>query len=1278
MRELRFQGAGTSMRRSEWGWTGCEALRRLPLLLAVMIAVGIPGSRAQAGELIYQSGFANPDDVGAVGGWSNIHCKGAVDLVFPSAWTCSEPCAEPFEPWAGYTVCDGNVDWDDVVNRTDTGTEREGSIRIWLYDEAGDGESVPTAYLTLFTEAVPEYPDVTSQLPPDFEFTPGYVYVFSAWVHTESVLSNPALGVDWLSGVDADGAPLVIPNGTYDDGQVERDTLPFPVDPIAAPWPAWNGWHRLEVPAVAPHGAVGARLRLLTRTVGDRFVPTTMAGGPGVPEFDPQPSSFWFDDVEVEEFPSLKFVANAGEAAWLDPDWTFLVPIGAEVVQPDVVEVVGGDGTASFVLASDASFCGELTLGVPPAVALTAVTEDVPETVDDERNVRATSVVVEEVDPSSGYTWYGFEYGGDAVGGCGAGAGGTISTEQTFEWLFLTASPAFTSPAALYYRFEWDTPGGTVQQPTQTVVLSPFTLPVLAPEDRPQRLRVDAMASTSLGIPNGDWPGYLDLLNATGVHSFTLDSSIQAAWKSAAYRAEVESVRDEAVGVHELGLRGLLAPFSYITADGPAAIDTTTVAKNALGQLPDASWDLCAGAANLPVDYEICVDPPETHYTDELDALCVAGEMGVAWIALDWEGRDQRTFCDPAVSQFMTLYADADEDGVLGEFRRGGTVDHGDDPRFFYARAGQTTCGAGSVGESVNLACDIVYDERDAKYEDYLAMRGKAIWVDAYRAVRAGLATAGVTSRPVLSQWDAYPGSWNVSMGYADFDLLYPQVFAAAAPVLYPNSTGGGKESLHNISSAGPVTRRAMLGALSLGADNLVPGGLEAAAPWPPDWPADVLPVGDTGPLSWDLLQVHTGNPDPSAAGVPGPYGWRAAHGLRSLRVTHPADGGTEPTPRYRRGGVAVQEGDQYVFSAVARREPDGSDPFRYSDLRPCVRVRWNDGGGAVLATSGVDCGLGESSSKWGRISVLSRAPSGAATADLELLTVGTWGVVWFDDLRFGRPNRVENAGMERGTAALPDGWNVPLLSFIGPWTDAAEVHGGSRSLGIVRGYGYTSPVSGSVYRTVPLLPPRITDFEGPVPYQLSAYVHTESVVGSPELSIRWLADDGVTELGEASALLPAPGGAWNEEVLSAEAPAEAVFAEVHLGVVDLAGGTVRFDDVDFRVDGPYVNPYVTAGWNGQEVDSRRTLEQLLEAFVGGAQAVTSFVFRGYSGQDLARVAQAATMLHAAQDIVADGRPIADESLYAVGTWPWDPWDPLQPRAMGMEFDDRVLVLVSY
>ncbi|MCK6531246.1 hypothetical protein L6R50_28015 [Myxococcota bacterium] len=882
--------------------------------------------------MIYQSRFADPPATDDLGGWSNIHCKGAELSWFPSAWSCTEPCADPFEPWAGYTVCDGNVDWDDAINRTDNGALFEGSIRIWLYDEAGDGESVPTAYLTLFTEAVPEYPDVTSQLPPDFEFTPCYVYVFSAWVHTESVLSNPALGVDWLSGVDADGAPLVIPNGTYDDGQVERDTLPFPVGPIAAPWPAWNGWHRLEVPAVAPRGAVGARLRLLTRTVGDRFVPTTMAGGPGVPEFDPQPSSFWFDDVEVEEFPSLKFVANAGDAAWLDPDWTFLVPIGAEVVQPDVVEVVGGDGTASFVLASDASFCGELVIELPPGVSLTAVTGDDPGTIDDERNVRASAVVNRGTDPISGYTAYAFEYSGDPVSGCASGTSGTIFTEQTFEWLFLStvAPPLSELPANLYYRFEWDTPGGTVQQPTQTVVLSPFTLPVLAPEDRPQRLRVDAMASTSLGIPNGDWPGYLDLLGATGVHSFTLDSSIQAAWKSAAYRAEVESVRDEAVGVHELGLRGLLAPFSYITADGPAAIDTTTVAKNALGELPDASWDLCAGAANLPVVYEICVDPPDTHYTDELDALCVAGEMGVAWIAFDWEGRDQRTFCDPAVSQFMTLYADADEDGVLGEFRRGGTVDHGDDPR------------------------------------------------------------------------------------------------------------------------------------------------------------------------------------------------------------------------------------------------------------------------------------------------------------------------------------------------------------FIGPWTDTAEVHGGSRSLGIVRGYGYTSPVSGSVYRTVPLLPPRITDLEGPGPYQLSAYVHTESVVGSPELSIRWLADDGVTELGEASALLPAPGGAWNEEVLSAEAPAEAAFAEVHLGVVDLAGGTVRFDDVDFRVDGPYVNPYVTAGWNGQEVDSRQTLEQLLEAFVGGAQAVTSFVFRGYSGQDLARVAQAATMLHAAQDIVADGRPIPDESLYAVGTWPWDPADPLQPRAMGMEFDDRVLVLVSY
>ncbi len=301
-------------------------------------------------------------------------------------------------------------------------------------------------------------------------------------------------------------------------------------------------------------------------------------------------------------------------------------------------------------------------------------------------------------------------------------------------------------------------------------------------------------------------------------------------------------------------------------------------------------------------------------------------------------------------------------------------------------------------------------------------------------------------------------------------------------------------------------------------------------------------------------------------------------------------------------------------------------------------------------------------SSDWERLAIVDVAPPDAASAKINLSTRsvvenGSDRPVWFDEIRISQPNLVNNPGLERGVS-FPDGFDYWGDNSVYTTWENTALHG-ERS---VRLDVQKNKATGGI-KTI------IDNIYGRVPYQFSANMRTKALYGNLILGITWLDGDGneLNTYEEVFALNDYTD--WTELTIADESHSSAESAILRVGVTNASHGIVFIDDLDMRIDGPYVAPWITLGWHTYEVDSREVLEQIVEAAIGGAQMLIGHPSVGYQARDLLKVAQAATMLAPYDDIIVDGRPVMRADLFSDGTGLTSAW--------GMERDGDALIMGS-
>lgn len=586
--------------------------------------------------------------------------------------------------------------------------------------------------------------------------------------------------------------------------------------------------------------------------------------------------------------------------------------------------------------------------------------------------------------------------------------------------------------------------------------------------------------------------------------------------------------------------------------------------------------------------------------------IAVAGKADIDWIHFDWEPRQNTSFCAGALAAFTREYGyDATSRGCrVSEWD--GAVMNGYDP-----------CG---------LA-----------FRDFQRSAGTQMW----RSVFEKLSEAR-PERPLITQWELMPGFTHE--GYSDFDELFPRVFLAASPAIYPQWPVRGHPG-----RTGPNVRRSLLGLLALTGRNLAQNGgaEEGSGAWPDRFSTSQSTAG----LGWDeISQTRIG---------------RAAEGRRSLRIdlaaarAAGAPGGETPRFFYELGGVSPSE--DYIFAVSASR-PTNEPAWA------CIEVTWLDANRAPLGAPARDCGtaLGVGSG-WQRLAVLGRAPATASKARIALLaeeisldgsSAGARKRVWFDKLIVAQPDLVANPGLERGAGSLPDGFQAWGKRGLVRWESGIGSLG-SRAIKVAAGSA-SDPTTGMQTR-VPAIAPQ-------VPYQLSAGLRSVDRNGEAVLEITWLASNGRPLSTHRQRTRLSGTAGFRALTTAATSPRGAASAIVRVGVTGAAMGTALLDDLDLRVDGPYVAPWMTPGWYSWEVESREVGESLLEAFVAGAQRVIGHPSPGWEGADLQSAITAARMLEPIEALIADGRPIPTTDVTS---------NLPHVRARGMEQDGDSAILVS-
>ncbi len=657
--------------------------------------------------------------------------------------------------------------------------------------------------------------------------------------------------------------------------------------------------------------------------------------------------------------------------------------------------------------------------------------------------------------------------------------------------------------------------------------------------------------------------------------------------------------------------RDAIVPASTEALDAGLMLGATSGIQFTTSAAPYAGDEL-AVLQNGSTSNKGCPALRDGSYLDEIADYQAAAAMGIELFYFDEEDSRERAFSDRAIARFHAEYGH-----------------DGDDPKDFRDSSPADT-------DYQNFA------QRDADFVTFHAQLGTEIWSDVSAAAKAGLADACDTDvpsvcgrQPLVGDYSSVPGK--IDNHISDFDKLYPHTFAYSAPVLYP-PLALRERTLHFV---GKYVRQYVLGALALTNDNLVQnGGLEQGTG---DCPDGFTCTG--AGIEWISLPYSTGTTKP-----PRPI----ANGVRALAIA--ADQG-----EVRSDDFAARSGEEIVFAATAK----------YSGLSTrtlvtcCVQGVWLDSTDAELGSTQIECGPRVRDGHWQRIAVLGSAPAGTAKAQVRVFAPGAEGTGWFDDIMAVRPNQVENASLEFGTSALPDGFDDWGTDVAASWDDQKSYQGvQSARLDVSAAMPAEGGIQTAAGEGVGIWPG--------VAYQASAQVASRDLDGQAVLRLAWL-DSGNSPIGSSVEVVHGePASDWTQVTLSSVAPEGSVAARLRVGVSNALSGTVWFDDLDFRVDGPYSIPICSAGTGAvstptpAEVEGRWVLEEILESYVAGAQGVSLYNFAYLGGEDWLRMAHSALMLSAFEHIVADGRPMAPSRIHVA--------EPA--HVLGMEYDGDALLLV--
>ena len=446
---------------------------------------------------------------------------------------------------------------------------------------------------------------------------------------------------------------------------------------------------------------------------------------------------------------------------------------------------------------------------------------------------------------------------------------------------------------------------------------------------------------------------------------------------------------------------------------------------------------------------------------------------------------------------------------------------------------------------------------------------------------------------------------------FIDFDSLYPSVFSASSPVPYPGPNFDG-------SDTAAMIRLDLSGVLALTGPNLFSlsddPSFELAAP----------PAGPGTGLRWDDTATSPDRTENS-------YAW---DGARALRVS------IADKSNYYYRDIKVAPAEDYIFAVSAKRE---------GPRQACLQVGWYSSSNVLLGETHAECGpymVGP----WQRLAIHARAPSAASLARLKMSALGGTdpGSVWFDKAMVVRPNLLKTPDSASRSLTTPQ-----PVGTIGP---LAALPGSNI------GYAFTASPQSGISWTLPVPAYSAAGVE----FQFS--VKLSSTVGQ-EVRIEWLSKGVVV----ASASTPSGKKASGEVTVTSADPGGASSVRVSVRTVSV-GGSMTVREPDFRVDGPYVAPWVTPGyatgaeWLAWPNSPERYLSQILQSYVGGAQQLMGWQALFYDASILAAVATSNKMMAGNNEvIVADGRPVP-EGLITTSAG---------ATAVAMEYNDIGLVAVT-
>lgn len=505
-------------------------------------------------------------------------------------------------------------------------------------------------------------------------------------------------------------------------------------------------------------------------------------------------------------------------------------------------------------------------------------------------------------------------------------------------------------------------------------------------------------------------------------------------------------------------------------------------------------------------------------------------------------------------------------------------------------------------------------DFKDYALERFSTKQYSEIFMQMFWEMDAKLTSLGHLDPPVMMQWRGRPG--HIYNAFFDLDSLFP--YYAANPVIYH---GYGL----TVDQFGPFVRQNLLGVHALMGENLLANGdLETGGSQPDGF------IASGSGISWEDVRNGDGE---------------VLRGNRSIKSVQAGD--------QVETFLNIKSWSYYIFSASGKY---------IGNAKPCIQTRFLNAANQELGITQKVCGPEHPNAHWMRISTDGHAPEGAVQAQIILTRSEGTGRVWFDAVGASKPNLMDDESFEDlAVSAANTRYARSGLSTIFNTSTESPYHG-KNSLRVDLA---TTGGSATLSQTVEGILPRVQ-------YQFSGFLRGIDLEGDVRLKIQWQDARGLT-LGEPvqSDVLELTSS-WREFVLSAASPRGADRATVFVTLNNASAGNLYVDALDFRVDGPYVIPYFTAGAavtaQMPEFPATITFEGMLEMLVAGSQGSAMFPGTGFQADDLAAWSQVTKMIKPYEDIITDGRPVPQNEFTLSNN---------QFQVNAMELNGEYLVLFS-